>query len=335
MWYTDQRKEFPMWCPKCKNEYREGITVCTDCKIPLVEFLDESKENTELLHAFAEEAEAKKLISYLEYSGISAHDEWLGEEQLYAVFVDKKDYKQARKAFAAFFTVETAANYEKLFDQTQGEMKPSGQTTGGEHLSSDGTFLKDAPYTADSDDLSETEVGADGGQTDEEDEMMEEIRSAVTFAKQASYVSKAEKSADYRSSAVTFTLFGIVGIIVMGLHWAGVFSFFSTLSSVIVTVLFAGFLIVGIDSFYRAKKAKAESVEEERFIGELKGWLEKNLTYKMLAAADSIDQTREENFLNEMNEMKRIIQKQFGELDPAFLEQFTEEYYNDHFENLQ
>ena len=25
------------WCPKCKNEYREGITVCADCNVPLVE----------------------------------------------------------------------------------------------------------------------------------------------------------------------------------------------------------------------------------------------------------------------------------------------------------
>lgn len=28
-----------MWCPKCKNEYREGITVCADCGCELVEDL--------------------------------------------------------------------------------------------------------------------------------------------------------------------------------------------------------------------------------------------------------------------------------------------------------
>lgn len=28
-----------MWCPKCKNEYREGITVCADCGCELVESL--------------------------------------------------------------------------------------------------------------------------------------------------------------------------------------------------------------------------------------------------------------------------------------------------------
>lgn len=335
-----------MWCPKCKNEYRAGITVCADCKIPLVEALDESKENAELLHAFAEEAEAKKLISYLEYSGIAAHDERLEEEQLFAVFVDKKDYKRAHKAFAAFFTVETAANYEKLFDQTAKQESAKALSAADADAfasqkesgtSAEGAF---AAKTADADGAADPsgempyeDVDPEDEKSSGDEEMMEEIRSAVSFAKQGSYVSKAEKSADYRSSAITFTLFGVVGILVMGLHWAGVFHFFSTLSSVIITILFVGFLFVGIDSFFRAKKAKAESVEEEHFIRELKGWLEGNLTYEMLTAADLSDQSKEENFLNEMNEMKRIIEKQFGALDPAFLEQFTEEYYNEHFEN--
>lgn len=323
-----------MWCPKCKNEYREGITVCADCKIPLVEFLDESKENRELLHAFSDEKEAKKLVSYLEYSNIAACDEWLEEEQLFAVFVDKKAYKQARKAFTAFFTVETAANYEKLFEQPDAAGQDDSQSfpETGAHSSTPA----DSPYNGTD---VENEVASSENtspeETSEEEEIMEEMRSAVSFAKQGSYVSKAEKSADYRSSAITFTLFGVVGIIVMALHWAGVFHYFTTLSSVIVTVLFVGFLIVGIDSFLRAKRAKLESVEEERFIGELKEWLEQNLTYEMLAAADSNDQSGEANFLNEMNEMKRIITKQFGDLDPAFLEHFTEEYYNEHFENPQ
>ena len=37
------------WCPKCKNEYREGITHCPDCDIDLVEeLLPEQEEDFEI-----------------------------------------------------------------------------------------------------------------------------------------------------------------------------------------------------------------------------------------------------------------------------------------------
>ncbi len=36
-----------MWCPECRNEYREGITECADCHIPLVEFEDLPDEKSQ------------------------------------------------------------------------------------------------------------------------------------------------------------------------------------------------------------------------------------------------------------------------------------------------
>ena len=34
-----------MFCPKCKAEYREGFTKCSDCKLPLIKELPRKEEN--------------------------------------------------------------------------------------------------------------------------------------------------------------------------------------------------------------------------------------------------------------------------------------------------
>src|SRR5919106_4552607 len=33
-----------MYCPQCKSEYREGITACAECQVPLVESIPEEDE---------------------------------------------------------------------------------------------------------------------------------------------------------------------------------------------------------------------------------------------------------------------------------------------------
>lgn len=47
------------WCPKCKNEYREGFTVCSECGVELVDSLEESDEQNLI---FDEEDEPEKDI---------------------------------------------------------------------------------------------------------------------------------------------------------------------------------------------------------------------------------------------------------------------------------
>lgn len=51
------------WCPKCKCEYREGITECADCKISLVDELPPDSENP-----------------YLEENQMQQMEQWILEE---------------------------------------------------------------------------------------------------------------------------------------------------------------------------------------------------------------------------------------------------------------
>ncbi len=48
------------WCPKCKSEYREGITECADCKVPLVDELPPDRENP-----YSEEAQMQEMKQWV------------------------------------------------------------------------------------------------------------------------------------------------------------------------------------------------------------------------------------------------------------------------------
>lgn len=47
------------WCPKCRNEYREGFTLCAECGVELVDSLEESDEQKP---AFEEEDEPEVIL---------------------------------------------------------------------------------------------------------------------------------------------------------------------------------------------------------------------------------------------------------------------------------
>ena len=54
------------WCPKCKTEYRDGVTACPDCGSRLVEELPEEK----VCIASLPEETALGLVAYYEYLGV-------------------------------------------------------------------------------------------------------------------------------------------------------------------------------------------------------------------------------------------------------------------------
>ncbi len=89
------------WCPKCKNEYRAGITICPDCKESLVEELTEDMKEFIPLFQTTDEALKNKLVKYLihcnhnvkEQSGITETEE--GNQLVYAILVTKEDASEA------------------------------------------------------------------------------------------------------------------------------------------------------------------------------------------------------------------------------------------------
>ena len=61
-----------MWCPKCRNEYINGVTTCVDCGCDLVEELPEEIDENEpvAIGSLASEETASKLVGYLNRAGL-------------------------------------------------------------------------------------------------------------------------------------------------------------------------------------------------------------------------------------------------------------------------
>ena len=85
------------WCPKCKNEYREGITVCADCNVPLVEdFSAAIAADKTLVFNTEHKDKIDAFIKYLEYSGIHSYS--VEEDGYNAVFTKTGDVLSVEEA---------------------------------------------------------------------------------------------------------------------------------------------------------------------------------------------------------------------------------------------
>lgn len=113
------------WCPKCKNEYREGITVCADCGCELVE---EEQLDSLVSLIFGEEEQMLSLKEFLEFNKIGGvtvrYDE---QDMVYELLVKDRDKKNAAKITGIFLEQEAEKTQEpQEADETESEPEPAG-----------------------------------------------------------------------------------------------------------------------------------------------------------------------------------------------------------------
>lgn len=116
------------WCPKCKQEFQDGITVCPTCDETLVEELDTTVVTKEI-NLFSEE-EVDKFISFLEYSNIQdasfEKDETL---DLYYIRCKEEDIEEVVKLFSAFKSVEEEVIEEAEEEELEEDLEDSHSST--------------------------------------------------------------------------------------------------------------------------------------------------------------------------------------------------------------
>lgn len=93
------------YCPKCQQEFVEGVTICSDCGGPLVDNKESAGESVKLISI--ELSLAERLTSFLIYSGIPATtlpDE--EDETLLQVFVPEPQTDEGKKLVQVFLANE-------------------------------------------------------------------------------------------------------------------------------------------------------------------------------------------------------------------------------------
>ncbi|MBO5292793.1 MAG: hypothetical protein J6B10_06400 [Lachnospiraceae bacterium] len=111
------------WCPKCKNEYVEGIKVCADCGCELVDSLE---EQTQSALTFGKEEEVAPILAFLKANHFQTVTmEAALEPGIYELHVAEEEREKAVRAVGIFYqeTVRrrNAAMQDGENDEPEGE----------------------------------------------------------------------------------------------------------------------------------------------------------------------------------------------------------------------
>lgn len=283
------------WCPKCKNEYREGVTVCADCGCELVE--EEQFAHLSSI-TFGDREQLEDLKKYLEFNKIQGVTIQFDEEdKVYELLVREED-RQKAVSMTRVFLKESRSREEEA-----------------------------QPKTSETDADSETENS--GTEESENDKTEEESLPAGL------YLNSSTRAEENRSSAWTLLLVGILGMLFVILGITGVlpvnigntYMFYGVMSAVFIL-----FLVMGVVSMKNAKifakKAESENTLKDTMIH----WYQENLSADLVDAEieDAGNTTAELLYFKRVQKLKEKFNHQFMNLDQAFLEHFIDEEVYEH-----
>lgn len=150
------------------------------------------------------------------------------------------------------------------------------------------------------------------------------------------YVSKSSKKEDVKSTAYTFTIVGIGGLILLILLALGVIPIQIPESTKIMMYLVMGamfviFLFIGIRSFGQIKNLANDAVREEELLAEITKWFLDTYQAKDIDCGLDTSQTEEMLYFSRYDAMKRLISNKYPDLEESFLDHMIETFYTEIF----
>ena len=147
------------------------------------------------------------------------------------------------------------------------------------------------------------------------------------------YENSNEKYQDNLSSAITFPVCGIGGLIVVLLNDIGILKFFTykgasgILTNVVLIGMFVAFIVIAAISFKAAKRAKSNISTEEKTNSEIQDWLTSNITAEMIDASyDGSQMAEEMKYFSRSSYIKNEIKKKYPDLNDDIVDSIADEY---------
>lgn len=305
------------WCPKCRNEYREGITICAECKIELVERLEDIPKQAFI---FGEKDKMERLQGFLAYEKIETELQFDETENTYQLCAAAEDMKAAVKATQVFLQQELSQETEEEEAHTQTE-KNNSETI---------VATEDAETARTETTISENKP-AKGNTTAENDERKS----------YHAYQDSATKAEDNRSSAYTLLVVGGIGFVLDVLVFLGVLPVYQNAGMTkylvcgVMGAMFILFIVFGFVSMRTSRILLVKAKTENSLLSEMTKWCETNLSKEKIDEGlfEGEELLEEQKYFKRAEKMKALISDKFLNLDEAFLEHFIDEYYQRIFES--
>ena len=291
------------FCPKCKNEYRPGIKMCSDCKVELVDDLNDAP--VALARGFEESL--KEIEEFLKNNGLqSTFISFDKERDTYELCCDKKDVEKAAGLLQVFQAKKQMEYLSEKYEIPMEEMTPERAK-----------------------ELMEQEM--------EEAKEARKNSKGKGFAAKTSYVDKRERAEEYKSSGYVLTAVGIIGLAVLAGMYTGFIPGFESLRHNymflgVMGALFVVFIVVGLMSFTKIKYIIGQAEADEDMSAKVKALMEEKLTKAILDKIAS-GGAEEELFFQRAEYMEREIRKEFPDIDDALCEKLIDERYSELYED--